>query len=317
MNAAKIETCPVCSASQLQKLERIPVSDLIAEYRRQRGMEVAAEFAGSEALTLWRCEGCGLEFFDPPHAGSSTFYGDLAAESAYYVTGRWEFAFAQEYIRDTDAILDVGCGDGDFLAMTGGRVRDGIEFNEAAAERARDRGLSVRVAPLEAIGDAQYDVVTLFQVAEHLADPLSVGNQARRVLRPGGRLIIAVPDSDGMIGKTIHEPLNAPPHHPLRWNATSLRALAQALELDAQTVAHEPLPQEHQFNARRAWWTDRFEALRGARLPRYQRRWDAVWARRLANGATLLGNRMGWRALPRGASGHSVALVASLPNAGE
>lgn len=96
-------------------------------------------------------------------------------------------------------LLDVGCGDGRFLA----RMRDlgweveGVDFDPAAAARARERGLEVRGGTLEeaAYPDGRFDAVTLSHVVEHVFDPRALLSECRRVLAPGGRLVVVTPNA--------------------------------------------------------------------------------------------------------------------------
>ncbi len=97
--------------------------------------------------------------------------------------------------------LDVGCGDG---ARYGARVREsgveihGVDISDVAVEEARRRGIDARVASLEEplpFQDATFDVVICLEVLEHLVDPESVAREIRRVLKPGGRALLSVPNS--------------------------------------------------------------------------------------------------------------------------
>jgi len=91
-------------------------------------------------------------------------------------------------------LLDVGCSTGVFLsaAVAMGVHGQGVEPAPQAAARARARGLDVRTATLGEAGHAPgtFDAVTLFEVIEHLDDPITLAQQVRRVLRPGGIWLI-------------------------------------------------------------------------------------------------------------------------------
>lgn len=96
-------------------------------------------------------------------------------------------------------LIDVGCGNGDFLArMRGlGWIVEGSEVDPKAVERARERhGLTVRLGPLEELrleGDL-FDAITMNHVIEHVHDPISLLRECLRILRPGGRVVLATPN---------------------------------------------------------------------------------------------------------------------------
>ncbi len=110
-------------------------------------------------------------------------------------------AFLMEGVRPGDRVLDVGCGDGYFTAVLAeiGARPVGADVAEAALERARERhaeGDYVRILPHGPwpFGDAAFDVVWAGEVLEHVADTERWLNEARRVLRPGGTLLITTPN---------------------------------------------------------------------------------------------------------------------------
>lgn len=99
---------------------------------------------------------------------------------------------------DPKRVLDVGCGDGRFLAAMAalGWEAEGLETDVVAAGLARRRARAViHEAPLEALDlpAAAYDLVTLLHVLEHVPDPRGTLAAVRRVLRPGGTLLLALP----------------------------------------------------------------------------------------------------------------------------
>lgn len=96
-------------------------------------------------------------------------------------------------------VLEVGCGDGQSLAFMrdlGGVTVEGIEPDVAQAALASERGIECFAGLLESFdpGERRYDQVQMFHVLEHVVDPVDALLRMRRLLAPGGRLLIEVPD---------------------------------------------------------------------------------------------------------------------------
>lgn len=91
-------------------------------------------------------------------------------------------------------LLDVGCSSGAFLgaAVKLGYLAEGVEPAARAAQTAQAAGLTVRQGLLQEAGfaDGQFDAITLFEVIEHLKEPLNLLQECRRILRPGGILLV-------------------------------------------------------------------------------------------------------------------------------
>jgi ubiquinone/menaquinone biosynthesis C-methylase UbiE len=106
----------------------------------------------------------------------------------------------EENVGRHDACLDVGGGDGGtsglWLAEHAGSYLD-VDISESAVARARTRGLDAEViedAAALPFADASFDVVVCFEILEHLVAPREAAKEAMRVLRPGGRLLVSVPN---------------------------------------------------------------------------------------------------------------------------
>jgi len=137
-----------------------------------------------------------------PSGPASSEYYDAYWEEHRALTGLYPELrdLLARSVRQDWRCLDVGCGDGRtagaFLsAHAGGYV--GVDVSGAAIGAARSRGLDARQIEDPArlpFDDSSYDAVTCLEVLEHLVEPLAAVTEMRRVLRPGGALVVTVPN---------------------------------------------------------------------------------------------------------------------------
>ncbi len=99
------------------------------------------------------------------------------------------------YHKEKGNLLDIGAGTGDFLvtAKVAGWQTTGIEPNENAKNLAISKGISFENY-IESIENQQFDVITMWHVMEHVPDVEYQIKQLKRLLKPNGTLIIAVPN---------------------------------------------------------------------------------------------------------------------------
>ena len=98
-------------------------------------------------------------------------------------------------------LLDVGCGSGDFLAnmqRLGWEVA-GVEPDPGGAAQSRERlGIDEIHATLRELPDDSFDAVSSAHVFEHLLRPQEMLRECRRVLKPGGRLVLTTPNANSL-----------------------------------------------------------------------------------------------------------------------
>ena len=104
-------------------------------------------------------------------------------------------------------VLDVGCSRGSFVAdaLELGFRAEGVEPAPDIAAAARDAGLSVHTGLLEDqhFPDASFDALTLFEVIEHLREPATLLAECRRVLAPGGVLLVSTGNGAGWTARLM------------------------------------------------------------------------------------------------------------------
>lgn len=139
-------------------------------------------------------------------------------------------------------LLEVGCGSGQALRVLGelGWDAEGVDFDRAAVERARARGLAVRLGSLREQGYAaeSFDAVVMSHLIEHVPDPLLVLEECRRVLKPGGRLVILTPNAGSWGHAVIQEHWFAldPPRHLILFHLGTLRTVVEAAGLSVHRL---------------------------------------------------------------------------------
>jgi len=220
------------------------------KYSHYLGIDVSADLADCECVLLCRGRESNLRFFWPPTlAGQGSFYAKLMAKPQYYTPEKWEHAIALESLPPGQRVLEIGCGDGLFLAMLkrAGHRAVGLEINAEAIRAGTAAGLDIRHATIEqfaATCPESFDVICAFQVLEHVTDPRSFIDSALRCLRDDGLAIFAVPNGDGVFS-SLDVALDMPPHHMLRWNTAAFQYLTKLFPLVLDDVRFEPISRLH------------------------------------------------------------------------
>lgn len=213
--------------------------------------QVMAQYRGAQT-TLHHCNTCGFGMFLPALSGTTEFYNEVTGKG-YYNPEKWEFWQALADVSEYDApyLLEIGCGEGWFLDLIRTRLPAvttyGYDISPQAAKVAQRKGHTVFCGELSDIVrtgelDKTFDVVCLFQLLEHADDPVKLLADLRRLLKPGGKLIIGVPDTEGPIRYFPDALTEIPPHHITRWRASTFRMGMPGLGYHVERIDHEPLP---------------------------------------------------------------------------
>jgi SAM-dependent methyltransferase len=163
-----------------------------------------------------RCPGCGLVFQDPQpsdEALASGYYNDpdfarlllgpLRDTTLRRAREKLALLRAAGVARPGLRALDVGCSSGAWLEVAAGEgmVATGVEVGETTAQDARRRGLDVRTGTLEQAfpeqAEDRFDLITFWDVLEHVRDPRRELAAAARLLTPGGVVAATFPNVDG------------------------------------------------------------------------------------------------------------------------
>lgn len=206
---------------------------------------------GKHGIPLVRCAACDLRFHtripaDPNDIYQASGY-DLYSkeESEEHFSYRRE-RFGRERVRllerhcgglSDKVLLDVGCGDGYFLSVAKEACKRcfGSEFSQRLAETARARtGVTVYREPLENFPERPFDIITAFDVIEHIPEPVSFMQAAGSLLAPRGYLLLYTPNFDSFSVRVLreHSSIVDGTEHVVLFNHTSLEALGQRAGFD-------------------------------------------------------------------------------------
>jgi 2-polyprenyl-3-methyl-5-hydroxy-6-metoxy-1,4-benzoquinol methylase len=233
------------------KLRREITTDFIIGQWRPNDINVERFFSDLDRIFLYECLDTGYKFFYPFNlGGDNQFYKDLQKFPWYYFDWKWEYDMALKQVNPGDKVLEIGCGQGDFIAklQKDGATCMGLEFNDAALAMCEKKGLDVKNETIQkhAINNHEkYNVVCSFQVMEHIAEIGEALKASLDVLKTGGKLIISVPNHNGFIKHDEFNCFDMPPHHMGRWDERSLKNLENIFNLKLITMHFEPLQTYH------------------------------------------------------------------------
>lgn len=188
------------SVRQLELPCTICRSDRPADYEQLYALD------GYEVI---RCRACDLAYVNRRFSERAKLEGAYWGEQVYRAEAQTfatlfkrQMARIESHVR-IGRLLDVGCGFGYLLEVARGRGWDvaGVDINGAAIRALADKDIPAFHGrfPDSQFAPASFDVVTMLNLIEHLLDPAEAVQEAARVLRPGGLLVIETPSEDGFM----------------------------------------------------------------------------------------------------------------------
>jgi SAM-dependent methyltransferase len=282
------DVCPICEGSGAREWLKAP--------DRFHGRQ--------ERYTLVRCPSCSLVWLSHPpkpnemHLHYTEAYDRLISAAGENSPSRWGFrkeALAPH--KQSGALLDLGCSSGAFLRSLGGNAWDlyGVEMSaESAKEAQRKTGASVFVGEILDAGfpPAFFDVITCFDVLEHLYEPRRVMAKVAEWLKPGGIFYVLVPNIDSAEGRVFGSYWHGLelPRHLFHYCPESLEFLAKSAGLRRLSLETRRNPAVG--TSLRYVWDDIFRSVGIRKTPvAYRREARLPWraARKLVRMTVLRG----------------------------
>lgn len=207
-----------------------------------------------EGLEFGRCPACGSGYAEVPPSEPARYHDYLPALTRTLpdaTRARYRELLASfAPFRRTGRLLDVGCGGGFFVgeAAAAGWEAEGTEVSAAAVEFGRARGWRLHRGVLDdaPVAPGSLDVLTLFEVLEHVRDPAGLLRQCAGRLRPGGLLYLTTPNMGSLTRRLLGADWSVISRdHVSLHTARALRALCAKAGLEgARVTSRNILPHE-------------------------------------------------------------------------
>lgn len=201
------------------------------------------------------CEDCGYERFYKPapeiaaglYENDADYIDDLNVVTNSEDLILWHHLNAISFLRsnfksEKAKVLDVGCFNGFFVKkmLSLGFDAHGIDFNNNAVAYGQEKlGLGSRISSIsveQSIAQGnRFDVITLFEVLEHLPEVKPFLVNVLKLLKDDGVIIISTPNNN----MCWRPPLDYPPHHLSRFTIKSLEACLSGLGLKSLLIAEQ------------------------------------------------------------------------------
>lgn len=246
--------CPICSTPNVHTVQEISSTQAAAWFcpqernadRHDRLVRTIEHLWSQRSCLMMHCEACDFLFAFPYVAGDEAFYSILHEQSGY-PTSRWEYRIVADYLAANNTIkrvLDVGAGSGSFLALLGpGFTRFATESTETNRRLLERQGIGTfaNFRDFQTRDGDRADIVTMFQVIEHIADARPFLEETHDSLKPGGIVAISTPDAPSQMRKQSLVPeFDVPPNHVSIYSAQSLHSLLKQSGFDPDITLYEP-----------------------------------------------------------------------------
>jgi 2-polyprenyl-3-methyl-5-hydroxy-6-metoxy-1,4-benzoquinol methylase len=240
------------------------------------GADRAAVLFVKNGYRIVRCAACDVAYVENRpsrheiaeiYSFSSGYHRDLAdpgsPATARHATAAKRYLDLIEAHRKGGRILDVGCSVGIFLdaARRSGWEVYGVEFSKDTAALARASGLNVLTGTLAdtSFPNEFFDVVTLWDVLEHLSDPLETLKAINPLLTNNGILGLSTPNVDGLFprlslalaGLAGVWPHPEPPYHLFQFSKETLAQVLSGSGFEAVRVVDRRIPLTYTFGTPR------------------------------------------------------------------
>lgn len=202
-------------------------------------------------LKIFECSSCGLVFLSSFDHIETGFYEDSGMHTQHMnpesllrtcaADDKRRFEYLRRRI-ENKCLLDFGCGAAGFLlrAQEVAEKVYGVEIDQGFQPHYRQKNLDVRNHIT--LFNEDFDLITLFHVLEHIQDPLALLAVLKEKLRPGGELIIEVPNAnDALLTLYRCKSFMAFTYwscHLYLFNASTLATLASKAGLRIKNLRH-------------------------------------------------------------------------------
>ena len=239
-----IEKCPMCHSNSFKVINTYKINSLVKQWEKEYNFFPIAKCYYGKILEKRICNRCGTHYYNYRLPDTAEFYEILTDLHPIYRKEKWEYSQAEGIITEYKplTLLDIGCGYGYFLDKVKDKIPNiyGAEFNPLAIKTCKDKGYRIFDTELDKI-EVKFDIITAFQVLEHIEDIKSFVENCINLLNKNGKLLFVTPNPDSEVIKNNGGILELPPHHNADISKTSYEFIAQKYDLEILEYQEEEI----------------------------------------------------------------------------